>query len=72
MPSIAPPSKSDREWQAEDDFRTLTSAEEVTADKGRLTRAKVAGRKLVKKEQAALKRKERVAGKPASKKPRKR
>lgn len=57
-------SKSDKQWQAEDDFRTLTSAEEVTADKARLSRAKRAGRALVAKEQKALKTKQRVAREP--------
>ena len=46
--------KSDREWQAEDDFRTLVSAQEVNSDKSRLGRARRAGRRIVKKETRTL------------------
>lgn len=60
MPTVE--AKSDEAWRAEEDFRTLTNAEEVLADKRRLSRAKRAGRTLVSKEKKALARKEKVAG----------
>lgn len=34
-----PSAKSEKDWQAEDDLRTLIRAEEVKADKGRLRAA---------------------------------
>ncbi len=46
--------KSDRDWQAEDDFRTLVSAQEVSSNKGRHKRARTAGRRLVRKETRTL------------------
>lgn len=55
--------KSDREWQAEDDFRTLVSAQEVNSSKSRLTRARRAGRRIVRKETRTLGVKRQIAGK---------
>jgi len=46
--------KSDRDWQADDDFRTLVSVQEINSDKRRLTRARGAGRRMIKKETRAL------------------
>lgn len=37
MPKI---SKEEQDWRAEDDARTLANAEEIKADKARLSRAK--------------------------------
>jgi hypothetical protein len=61
MPKTAATPKGEALWQAEDDFRTLANAEEITSDRGRLGKAKRAGRALVKREKAALAKKERVA-----------
>jgi hypothetical protein len=52
---------ADRRWQAEDDFRTLTSTEEIKSDRRRLSRAKRAGKKMVKDAKKALTRQQRVA-----------
>jgi hypothetical protein len=54
-------SKSDREWQAEDDFRSLVSAQEVTTDKRRFSRARRAGRRIVRKETRTLGLKRRIS-----------
>jgi hypothetical protein len=59
--SVPSMSAQDRRWQAEDDFRTLTSSEEIQADKRRLTRARRAGKRLVKDAKKALTRQQRVA-----------
>lgn len=61
MPTVRQP-KTEDQWQAEDDFRTLTQAEEVMVDTKRLNKAKKAGKALVAKEKKALARKEKVAG----------
>lgn len=45
---LSPGSKSEKDWMAEDDFRTLARAREIEADRARLARAKAAA-----KEQAA-------------------
>jgi len=47
MASPSKPSKSDLEYRAEEDFRTLERADEVRADKARSTRAMAHGRKRV-------------------------
>ena len=39
---LSPGSKSEKDWMAEDDFRTLARAREIEADKARLSRAKKA------------------------------
>lgn len=54
--------KAEREWQAEDDFRSLTSAEEVRRDRKRLTRAKSAGRRIVRDAEKALALKRDLTG----------
>lgn len=41
------PSKSEQDYRAEDDFRTLQRAEEVRGDKDRHTRAQSHGRKQI-------------------------
>ena len=43
----AKPSKSEMDYRAEDDFRTLQRAEEVRGDKARSERAMAHGRKQV-------------------------
>ncbi len=58
---IAQPS-TDAEWRAEGDFQSLASAEEVKADPTRLRKAKAAGKKVVAREQKALRAKQRVTG----------
>lgn len=45
---LSPGSKPEKDWMAEDDFRTLARAREIEADRARLARAKAAA-----KEQAA-------------------
>jgi len=52
--SSYPSSKSEKDWQAEDDFRSLCSAQEVTSDSGRHSRARRAGKRIVTKESKAL------------------
>lgn len=47
MASPSKPSKSDLEYRAEEDFRTLERAEEVRGDKARSLRAMAHGRKRV-------------------------
>lgn len=37
MCGMLSPSKADRDYQAEDDHRTLTRAEEIRSDKSRMT-----------------------------------
>lgn len=44
----ATPSKSERDYQAEDDFRTLKRSDEVTSDRGRHKRALAHGKREVK------------------------
>ena len=39
---LSPGGKSEKDWMAEDDFRTLARAREIEADKARLERAKKA------------------------------
>jgi hypothetical protein len=56
--------KNTRDWEAEDDFRTLARAEEIKSSRGRLSKAKTAGRRIVKEEQKALRNKQRVANPP--------
>lgn len=46
-------SKSEREWQAEDDVRTLTRASEIRKDKARFARAKAKAQEQLKALQAA-------------------
>jgi hypothetical protein len=53
--------KSARDWEAEEDFRTLARAEEIRSSRGRLSKAKTAGRRIVKEEQKALRNKQKVA-----------
>lgn len=43
----AKPSKSEQDYRAEEDFRTLQRAEEVRGDKDRHTRAQTHGRKQI-------------------------
>ena len=52
----------DRRWKAESDFRSLTEAEQVRTDRGRLRRARSAGRRMIRDEQRALRVKRTVAG----------
>ncbi len=59
--------KSNATWEAESDFRTLASAEEVKSNRARLGKAKRAGAKIVREEKKALIVKQRVA-KPAPRK----
>jgi len=47
MASPSKPSKSEMDYRAEDDFRTLERSEEVRADKARHGRALAHGRKRV-------------------------
>lgn len=47
MASPSKPSKSEQEYRAEEDFRTLERAEEVRGDQARHTRAMSHGRKRV-------------------------
>jgi hypothetical protein len=54
----AKPSKSEKDYQAEEDHRTLTRAEEIRADKARMTRVAAHHAKTSR----ALKRMDRVVG----------
>ena len=47
MVSPSKPSKSEQDYRAEDDFRTMERAEEVRSDKARHERALAHGRKRV-------------------------
>ena len=47
MPSPSKPSKSEQDYRAESDFRTLEQSEEVRGDKARHARAMAHGRKRV-------------------------
>ncbi len=58
---------SEAQFQAEDDFRSLTNAEGVKSDSKRLGAAKRAGKKVVSREKKALAIKQRVA-KPTTRK----
>jgi hypothetical protein len=57
----AVPCGIDRNWQVEDDLRTIRRAEEIKTDKGRLSAVK----KLAVKEQKAL---QSIAGRTQAKK----
>ena len=57
--------KSDKQFEAEFDFRALASAEEVKSTPSRLRAAKAAGKKIVAEEKKALTVKQRVVAKPA-------
>ncbi len=54
---------TDAQFQAQDDFRSLTNAVEVQSDPARLRRAKAAGKKIVVQDQKALAIKKKVATK---------
>ena len=59
--------KADMEWRAQDDARTLMYAEEVKADKSRLSRAKKAALKIAKEKEREVKAIRKIA-KPVPKK----
>ena len=46
---LSPGSKSEKDWMAEDDFRTLARAREIEADRARLARAKAAAKNQAEK-----------------------
>lgn len=57
---------TDAEWRAQDDARTLAVAEEIKADKDRLSKAAAAAGQMVAKEKEGLKALAKVAGKSSS------
>lgn len=57
MCSTLKPSASERDYQAEDDFRTLQRADEVRSDRGRHTKALGHGKKQMKSMQRVIGRK---------------
>lgn len=62
--------KTDAQWKAENDARSLIDAEAIKLDKSRLTRAKVAAKRLAvekTKEATAAKKVSRSAGKATRK-----
>ena len=60
--------KTQAQFEAEHDARTMMEAEAVTSDKARLGKARVAARRLLKEEKARLKGLEKVAKVPPKKK----
>jgi hypothetical protein len=54
-------SKSEEDWQAEDDAHTIARAEEVKADPERLKRAQKAAKRIVEQEKARAKAMEKLA-----------
>ena len=60
-------SVEDRKWQAENDVRTLTEAEEIKEAPSRLKAAKTAARRMVKKEREKVNAMSRVAGSSSGK-----
>ena len=54
---------SDREWQAKDDARTLSAAQEILADKKRLSAAAKAAKALAVEKTAEAKAMQKVAKK---------
>jgi hypothetical protein len=47
--------KQERDWEAEDDFRTVTRAKEIMNDKKRMSKAKKAGKRVLKEKQNEVK-----------------
>lgn len=60
--------KSEKEWMAESDMRTLAEAEQIKSDKQRMTRAKRAGQRLLKEKKKELTALQKVSKKSPSKK----
>lgn len=62
---MSPSVKSDKQWEAENDARTLTDAAAITADGRRMGQAKVAAKRMLKEEQVKARALQQVAhGKP--------
>lgn len=59
--------KTEAEWQAEDDARTLAQAEVIKQDKARLEKAQSAAEKIAAEERERAKAMAKVAGKKSSK-----
>ena len=57
----------EKKWQAEADIRTLAEAEEIKADKPRLSTAKKVVVRIVREKQKELKAVQKVAKSPARK-----
>lgn len=60
-------SKQEKEWMAQDDMRTLARAEEIKADKQRLSKAKQVGNKMAKEKMQEAKAMQKVAKMPVKK-----
>jgi len=58
-----PESKTEAQWRAEDDARTLARAEEIKADETRMNNAKEAAVKMVEREKEEIQAMAKVAGK---------
>jgi len=54
---------SDKQWEAQDNARTLARAEEIKADPAMLTAAKAAAGTMVKEEEERLKGLKKISGK---------
>lgn len=54
--------RQEKQWQAQDDARTLATAEVVKNDPGRLSAAKVAAKRMAEEEKDSAKAMTRVAG----------
>jgi hypothetical protein len=64
MPQIR--EKTEAEWQAEDDARSLAQAEEIKADKPRLDKAQDAAKRMADEEAERAKAMRKVAGRKKS------
>ncbi len=53
--------KSDEDWQADCDARTITEAEAIKADEPRLKRAQTAAKRMLEEEEAKRKALEKLA-----------
>jgi hypothetical protein len=60
--------KSEKEWMAESDMRTLAEAEAIKADKNRLSRAGKAAKRMIREKQQEVNRIEKAVKKPSRKK----
>jgi membrane protein involved in colicin uptake len=58
--------KTEAEWQAEDDARSLAQAEEIKADKARLDKAQSAAKRMADEEAERAKAMRKVAGRKKS------
>ena len=60
--------KTDKQWQAESDARTLASAEAIKVDRPRMAAAKQAAKQILKEQNAAVNGLKKVANSTVRKK----